>query len=74
MKLRIPDYAIFYHDGEAKNPRIAPQGYVLGKGERIEFDNASLNTNLKNENCEIWFDLKDDELKVYATTFGVGAR
>ena len=22
MKLRIPDYAIFYHDGEAKNPKI----------------------------------------------------
>ena len=74
MKLRIPDYAIFYHDGEAKNPRIAPQGYVLGKGERIEFDNASLNTNLKNENCEIWFDLNNDELKVYATTYKVGAR
>ncbi|MBR2024766.1 MAG: alpha-galactosidase [Clostridia bacterium] len=74
MKLRIPDYAIFYHDGEAKNPKITPQGYVLGKGERIEFDNSQLNTSLKNENCEIQFDLENDELKVYATAYGVGAR
>ena len=74
MKLRIPDYAIFYHDGAPKNPKIAPQGHIIGKGERIEFDNKELSSNLKNENCEIWFELKGDELKVSATAYNVGAR
>lgn len=73
MKLRIPDYACLYHDGKPKIQKPNPWGNYQ-EGERVEFYNDELKTRLVGDDCEVWFELENDELKVFATTYENGAR
>jgi alpha-galactosidase len=73
MKLRIPDHVSFYHDGNASKLFYTPWGNV-DLEERIEFDNSSLSNHLAHKDCEIWFELENDELKIKATAFEHGAK
>ncbi len=60
MKLRIPDYACLYHDSKPDS--------------KIEFFNDSQSTTLSADKGKIWFELSNDELDVYATTYENGAK
>ena len=73
MKLRIPDYACLYHDGKPSTMKPNPWG-SWQKGDKIEFDNNELSSVLSSSEGKIWFELKNDELKVFATTYNHGAR
>ena len=73
MKLRIPDYACLYHDGKPSQMKPNPWG-TWQKGDKIEFDNNELYTVLLSSEGKIWFELQNDELKVFATTYNHGAR
>ena len=68
MKLRIPDYACLYHDGKPSKQKPNPCG-AWQKGDKIEFDNCELKSQLSSEDGKIWFELDNDELKVFATTW-----
>ena len=73
MKLRIPDYACLYHDGKPSKQKPNPWG-VWQKGDKIEFDNCELKSRLSSEDGKIWFELDNDELRVFATTYNTGAK
>ena len=73
MKFRIPDYACLYHDGKPSKQKPNPWG-AWQKGDKIEFDNCELKSQLSSEDGKIWFELKNDELKVFATTYKTGAK
>ena len=70
MKIRIPDFVALYHTGEKKIPSVKP----TFEGERVEFDNRNLSETLECSEGRIELTLEGDELKVRATTYGVGIR
>ena len=73
MKLRIPDYACLYHDGKPAVQKPNPWGSYQ-EGEKIEFYNDELKAELSSSSGKIWFELSNDELDVYATTYENGAK
>lgn len=73
MKLRIPDYACLYHDGKPAIQKPNPWNNYQ-QGEKIEFFNDELASELCANDGRLWFELENDELKVFATTYNHGAR
>ena len=73
MKISIPDYACLYHTGKPAVKKPSPWD-SWQQGEKIEFFNDEKASVLSHKDGKIWFELENDELKVFATTYEHGAR